>query len=547
MLTSPPKQSTPETADSTADLATPDSPSDATMTPHADSQDALQDTHHDAPRPTLIPAPATGEPRTLTPDVLVIGAGSGGLTTAAVMASFGVPVVLIEKHKMGGDCLNVGCVPSKAILAAAKHAHAIMEGPAFGVHASGTDGKPFDVDFTRVHDHIQEVIGTIAPVDSVERYEGLGVTVLGGEAQFVDADTVMVGNTTIKARRTVIATGSRPAVPPIPGLDTVPFLTNEAIFDRTELPEHLIIVGGGPIGLELAQAHRRLGAEVTVLEGFKILGREDREAADLVKAHLQSEGVNVHEGAKVIEVAQDPSGKDPSGVAVTIETGDGDAKTTRTITGSHIMVAAGRAVNVEGLELEKAGITYDRRGIKVDDGMRTTNKKVYAIGDVAGGLQFTHVAGYHGALIARNILFRLPVKQKPAILPKTTYTDPEVASVGATEEEVKNLPGVRILRWAFHENDRAIAERTTDGFIKVFTTKQGKILGAVVVGPKAGEIIALWGLAVAKGMKVSDITSWVAAYPTLSEVGRRAAVEYYKGATQSPVLRKIVRFLQRFG
>lgn len=492
--------------------------------------------------PSLIPNAPGDAPRTLTPDVVVIGGGSGGLTTAAVMASFGVPVVLIEKHKMGGDCLNVGCVPSKAILAAAKHAHAIMEGPKFGIHAKGTGEAPFDVNFSRVHDHIQEVIGTITPVDSVQRYEGLGVTVLGGEARFTGPQTVQVGNTTVKARRVVIATGSRPALPPIPGLDSVPYLTNETVFDRTELPEHLIVIGGGPIGLELAQAHRRLGARVTVLEGLKLLGREDREAAELVKTALQAEGVDVHEHAKVIQVAQEGAG-----IVATVETGEGEAKTTLQVKGSHLLVAAGRAVNVEGLDLEKAGVAYDRRGIKVDAGMRTSNRKVFAIGDVAGGLQFTHVAGYHGALIARSILFRLPIKQNMTILPKTTYTDPEVASVGATQEEVKNLQGVRILRWAFHENDRAIAERTTYGFIKVFTSRRGKILGAVVVGPKAGEIIALWGLAVAKGMKISDITSWVAAYPTLSEVGRRAAVEYYKGATANPTLRKIITFLQRFG
>lgn len=480
--------------------------------------------------------------QTLTPDVVVIGAGSGGLTTAAVMASFGVPVVLIEKHRMGGDCLNVGCVPSKAILAAAKHAHAILEAPRFGVHASGTNGAAFDVDFARVHDHIAEVIASIEPNDSVERFEGLGVTVLAGEARFTDPRTVQVGNTIIKARRIVIATGSRPAVPPIPGLGSVPYLTNEVIFERRHLPEHLIIIGGGPIGMELAQAHRRLGAQVTVLEGMRVLGREDREAAELVKTALEAEGVAIHEHTMVSSVA-----RDGEGIAVTVETSRDGHKQSQTISGSHLLVAAGRAVNIEGLDLDKAGIAHDRRGIKVDAGMRTSNRRVYAIGDVAGGLQFTHVAGYHGALIARNILFRLPIKQNLTILPKTTYTDPEVASVGATQEELADTPAIRILRWPFHENDRAIAERTTTGFIKVFTNKGGKILGAVVVGPKAGEIIALWGLAVAKGLKVSDITSWVAAYPTLSEVGRRAAVEYYKGATANPTLRKVITFLRRFG
>jgi pyruvate/2-oxoglutarate dehydrogenase complex dihydrolipoamide dehydrogenase (E3) component len=492
--------------------------------------------------PSLTPNPPGDAPQTLTPDVAVIGAGSGGLTVAAVMASFGVPVVLIEKHRMGGDCLNVGCVPSKAILAAAKHAHAIIEGERFGVHASGSEGRPFDVDFSRVHDHIHEVIGKIAPVDSVERYEGLGVTVLGGEARFTGPQTVVVGNTTVKARRIVIATGSRPAIPPIPGLDSVPYLTNESVFERTQLPGHLIIVGGGPIGLELAQAHRRLGAEVTVLEGAKVLGREDREAAELVKTALEGEGVEVLEHALASRVS-----KTGDGVEVAVDMGEGDAKESRTITGTHLMIAAGRSVNIEGLDLDKAGIAHDRRGITVDAGMRTTNSKVYAIGDVAGGLQFTHVAGYHGALIARNILFRLPVRQNAAILPRTTYTDPEVASVGATQEEVEGTPGLRVLRWSFHENDRAIAERTTKGFIKVFAGKRGKILGAVVVGPKAGEIIALWGLALAKGMKVSDITAWVAAYPTLSEVGRRAAVEYYRGATENPLLRKAIAVLRRFG
>ena len=481
--------------------------------------------------------------QTLTPDVAIIGAGSGGLTTAAVLAAFGVPVVLIEKHRMGGDCLNVGCVPSKAILAAAKHAHAIAEAGAFGVFASGRDGAAFDVDFTRVHDHIHDVIATIEPNDSVERFEALGVTVLGGEARFTGPQELVVGNTTIRARRIVIATGSRPAVPPIPGLDAVPYLTNEVIFKRTSLPEHLVIIGGGPIGLELAQAHRRLGAQVTVLEGFRLLGREDREAAGIVRQALEAEGVALHEMTKVVEVSNAGDG-----VEVTVETGEGDSTTRSTITGSHLLVAAGRAVNIEGLDLDKAGIAHDRKGISVDAGMRsTTNRKVYAIGDVAGGLQFTHVAGYHGALIARNILFRLPIREKPSILPKTTYTDPEVASVGATEEELEGRDDIRILRWPFHENDRAIAERTTTGFIKVFTSKRGKILGAVVVGPKAGEIIALWGLAVAKGLKVSDITSWVAAYPTLSEVGRRAAVEYYKGATDNPLLRKVITFLRRFG
>ncbi|MCB1507604.1 MAG: FAD-dependent oxidoreductase [Hyphomicrobiaceae bacterium] len=472
---------------------------------------------------------------TLTPDVCIIGAGSGGLTAAAVCAGFGVPVVLIEKHRMGGDCLNVGCVPSKAILAAAKHAHAIREGRAFGVNAA----EP-EIDFQRVHDHIHEVIAAIEPNDSVERFEGMGVTVLKGEAAFTAPDCVRVGETDIRARRFVVATGSRPFIPPIPGLAEVPYLTNEVLFDRTERPGHLIIIGGGPIGLEMAQAHRRLGAEVTVIEAADLLGREDREAAAVVEKALIEEGVRLEIRAKVVGVE-----RDGDGVCVTIEDTGGR---TGMIAGTHLLVAAGRAVNVEGLGLDKAGIEHSRRGIVVDKGLRTTNRKVFAIGDVAGGLQFTHVAGYHGALIARNILFRVPIKENRTILPRTTYTDPEVASVGLTEEEAKAAHGaIKVFRWPFHDNDRAQAERRVEGFIKLITNKRGRILGAVCAGPKAGEIISLWGLAVSRRMGVRDIAGWVAAYPTLAEVGKRAAVEFYRPGLTNPTLRKIIAFLRRFG
>jgi pyruvate/2-oxoglutarate dehydrogenase complex dihydrolipoamide dehydrogenase (E3) component len=328
--------------------------------------------------------------------------------------------------------------------------------------------------FSTVHDHIKDVIGTIAPVDSVERYEGLGVTVLGGEARFTGPQTIQVGNTTVKARRVVIATGSRPAVPPIPGLDTVPYLTNEVklIFDRKELPEHLIIVGGGPIGLELAQAHNRLGAKVTVLEGFKILGREDREAADLVKATLQREGVAIHEQAMVSKVA-----KDGEGVEVTIEIGEGETKDAQTVKGSHIMIAAGRSVNIEGLDLDKAGIAHDRRGITVDAGMRTTNKQGLrhwrrcrrAAIHPCGRLSWRAHRPEHPLPAARSSQNARPSCRG------TTYTDPEVASVGATAGGGGgHARPARVLRWSFHENDRAIAERTTEGFIKVFHRQAGQ-------------------------------------------------------------------------
>ena len=354
---------------------------------------------------------------TLTPDICVIGAGSGGLTVAAAAASFGVPVVLIEKGEMGGDCLNTGCVPSKALIAAAKHAHAFSTGAPFGI-AAQVPG----IDFAKVNAHVHDVIAGIAPHDSQERFEGLGVTVIRAEARFTDRDTVVAGDTTIKARRFVIAAGSSPAVPPIDGLVDVPYLTNETVFDLKECPQHLIIVGGGPIGMEMAQAHRRLGANVTVLEATKALPKDDPENAKIVLDTIRAEGVDLREGVTVKSVASDGAG-----VIVTVETGEG---TEERIAGSHILVAAGRRPNLAGLNLEAAGIAADKKGITVDAGLRTSNRRAYAIGDIAGGLQFTHVAGYHAGLVIRSILFRLPVKVKTPIIPWVTYTDPELAQIG---------------------------------------------------------------------------------------------------------------------
>src|SRR4051794_24919576 len=318
----------------------------------------------------------------LTPDICVIGAGSGGLSVAAAAAAFGVPVVLIEKGKMGGDCLNYGCVPSKALLAAAKHAAAARRVTPFGL----TLPRP-EIDFAKVNAHVRGVIATIAPNDSKERFTGLGVQVVEGAARFKDAATVAVGDKfEIKARRFVIATGSSPAVPPIPGLAEAAYLTNETIFELKRCPEHLIIIGAGPIGLELAQAHRRLGAKVTVLEAAAPLAKDDPECAAIVLEHLGREGIVIRSGVKLTEVSHSDGN-----IRVTIETPPGE----ETIEGSNLLIAAGRRPNVDGLDLDKAGIKYGPRGIVVDKGLKTTNRKVYAIGDVAGGA-FTHVANHHG-------------------------------------------------------------------------------------------------------------------------------------------------------
>ena len=471
----------------------------------------------------------------LTPDICVIGGGSGGLTVAAAAAAFGVEVVLVEKGRMGGDCLNYGCVPSKALLAAGKQAEAMRHASRFGI----ADVEP-QVNFGQVNRHVQGVIDAIAPNDSVERFTALGVRVIQAHGRFTGKRTLLAGDVEIRARRFVIATGSSPLVPPIPGLDSVGYLTNETLFEQTRKPGHLVIIGGGPIGMEMAQAHRRLGSEVTVLEAARALGKDDPELAAVVLRRLCAEGVDIREQAKVTGV--EPRGK--AGVRVHAATPDGDI----VVDGTHLLVAVGRAVNVDGLDLDKAGIAHDRRGIKVTDKLRTTNRRVYAVGDVAGGLQFTHVAGYHGGLVLRPLLFRLPARVNETIIPWVTYTDPELAHVGLTEDAARQKHrNISVLRWPYAENDRAQAEHRTDGLIKVVTDRRGRILGATIAGAHAGEMINLWGLAVSKGMTVRDIAGYVPPYPTMSEIGKRAAVSYYAASTRNPWVRRLIGFLRKFG
>ncbi len=471
----------------------------------------------------------------LTPDICVIGAGSGGLTVAAAAAAFGVSVVLIEKGKMGGDCLNYGCVPSKALIAAAKTADAMRHADRFGIKAV----EP-EVNFGRVHDHVHGVIAAIAPNDSVERFTALGVEVIEAAGRFVDANTVEAGGKTIRARRFVVATGPSAFIPPLPGLAGTPSLTHETHLQETRQPQRLIVIGGGPIGMEMAQAHRRLGSEVVVLEGLKALGKDDPELAAIVLDRTRADGIDLREGAKVTRV--EARGK--AGVRVHVETAEGE----EAVDGTHLLVAVGRTPNVNGLDLEKAGIVFDRKGIKVDGALRTTNRRVFAIGDVAGSLQFTHVAGYHAGLVVQTILFRLPGKPDISIIPWATYTDPELAHVGLTEAAAREKHrDVTVLRWPFAENDRAQAERKTAGLIKVTTDRKGRILGASIVGANAGELINLWALAVAKKMKIGDVRGFVPPYPTLGEVSKRAATSYYAPVTRSPWIRRVIAFLRRFG
>jgi pyruvate/2-oxoglutarate dehydrogenase complex dihydrolipoamide dehydrogenase (E3) component len=469
----------------------------------------------------------------LTPDICVIGAGSGGLSVAAAAAAFGVPVVLIERGKMGGDCLNFGCVPSKALIAAGKRAHIARSASPLGIDAN------VKVDFARVHDHVRGVIAAIAPNDSVERFTGLGVRVIKGAARFKDAGTVVVNDFEVKARRFVIATGSSPSAPPIPGLDAVRYLTNETVFDLKECPEHLIIIGAGPIGLELAQAFRRLGAQVTVLEAAAPFAKEDPECTAIVLNQLARERIDIRANVKIVRIE-----RGRGTVRAVLATDKGEEK----IEASHLLVAAGRRVNMDDLGLDEAGIKYERRGVIVDKGLRTSNRRVYAIGDAAGGLQFTHAANYHAGLVIRNALFRLPVSASDDLVPRVTFTDPELAHAGLTEAQARERhKKIAVLRWPFHENDRAQAERDTHGHIKVIATPRGKILGATIVGAEAGEMITAWALAVAQGMNIRSVAGVVVPYPVRAEVGKRAAIGFFARTLTSPAVRSIIAFLRRFG
>ncbi|RMF07911.1 MAG: dihydrolipoamide dehydrogenase [Alphaproteobacteria bacterium] len=473
--------------------------------------------------------------RPLTPDLCVIGAGSGGLSVAAVAAQLDLDVVLVEKGEMGGDCLNYGCVPSKSLIAAAKRAAQARSSGPFGITA-----KDPKVDFLRVHHHIHDVIATIAPHDSVERFEGLGVTVIRDHARFTGPREVVAGGVTIRARRFVIAAGSRPAVPPIRGLEQTPYLTNETIFDLTALPEHLLVVGGGPIGLEMAQAFRRLGSRVTVAT-LAFLEKDDPEMAGVVLDTLRREGVDLIDRATVERV--EPR---TGGVAVSVKDADGKV---RRIEGSHLLLAIGRTPNVNDLGLDAANVAFDQRGIKVDRRLRTSNRRIYAIGDVTGRFQFTHCAEYDAGIVIRNAVFRLPARARDNAIPWVTFTDPELAHVGLTEAMARDLGhrDLRVLRWSFADNDRARADRTTEGLIKVIATRRGKVLGATIVGHQAGELIHPWVIAIESRLKLSALARYIAPYPTRGEVTKRVAGAFYTPTLFSARTKWLVRLLSRLG
>ena len=464
--------------------------------------------------------------KTLKPDICVIGGGSGGLSVASGAAQMGAKVVLFEGGKMGGDCLNYGCVPSKALLAAAKAAHHAHGNPAMGVK-----GAAAQVDFGAVKDHVANVIAGIAPHDSPERFRSLGVTVIEDYASFTSPRQVEGGDVRVEAKYTVISTGSSAFIPPIPGLDGVPFHTNETIFTDRTMPKHLIVIGGGPIGIEMAHAHRRLGSRVTLIEAApSIMIRDDAALVSILRARLIEEGIDIIEGAGVTGV----SGK-AGAIDVAVE---GRAP----VSGTQLLVAVGRRPNLDRLNLDAAKIEVARPGIVTDRRLRTSNRRVFAIGDAAGRQQFTHIAGYHAGIIIRNILFRLPAKIDDSAVPWVTYTDPELAHVGLTQAEAKSK-GIAVTRVeaALADNDRCRAEARTEGMVVGLTDKKGRILGASILAPGAGEMIQPWILAISKGLKIGSVASYIAPYPTMGEASKRAAGSYFTPSLFSERTKRVVR------
>lgn len=463
-------------------------------------------------------------------DLVVIGAGAAGLSVTAVAAQLGLRVALIERDRMGGECLNTGCVPSKALLAASHAAEAARHASALGLRMDTR------VDWSAVRAHVQGVITAISPADSEARYRALGATVIRGEARFVAPDTVAVGDEHLPARRIAIATGSRPAVPPIAGLDRVPFLTNETLFALADKPDHLLVLGGGPVGLEMADAHAGLGCRVTVVEAGSIAGKEDKELVLGLRLALAARGVTFREGTAVRAVEPGP----------VLLLADGSR-----VSGSHLLVAVGRRPELAALDLRMGNVRATQHGIATDQGLRSvSNRRVFAVGDVAdpGGIgprAFTHVGSYHAGIVIRRALFRLPARIDYRALPRVTYTSPELAQAGATEAEAREAGRqVSVLRWPLADNDRAQTEREPVGLVKL-VVERGRVIGAGILAPQAGEMISAWVLAIDRRIPLSALAGLIVPYPTRSEAAKRAAGSFYLARLFAPRTKRLVRALAR--
>jgi pyruvate/2-oxoglutarate dehydrogenase complex dihydrolipoamide dehydrogenase (E3) component len=470
----------------------------------------------------------------LTPDICVIGGGPAGIALATRAARSAVPVILVEKSRMGGANLAYGSIPSKALIAAAGHYEVLRHGPAFGV-----TGAPLQVNFGKVSEHIRSVADAVAPHVSSERLAALGVRVIAAPARFLDRRTVIAGEFTINARRFVLATGAVPAVPEIPGLAGIDYMTAESAFDITRKPSHLLVLGANSHALEIAQAYTRLGVDTTVIDGAPALPDDDPELAEVVLERLRAEGIRVRDRAAFTGIA-----RRRGGIRVTIGEGEGEVQ----IDGSHLLVAAGRSPNVADLGLDAAGVAFDRDGVVVDRHLRTTNRRIYAIGDAVAGPSAVNRGDCQAERILRAILFRLPARDRSADASVVTFTDPGLARVGlGAAEALKRDAKVRILRFPFIENDRAQAERMPAGFIKVVTSRKGRILGAAIVGHDAGEQIALWSFAIANRLGIESMLSFVPPYPARAEISRRVAETFYGPGLTPGWYRRIIEFLRKFG
>ena len=469
-------------------------------------------------------------------DLGIIGGGAAGLTAAAGGAQFGAKTLLIEKSdRLGGDCLHFGCVPSKTLIRTAGVWNLARRSREFGLPALPMPS----VDLGAVMDRVKRVIDKIQQHDSVERFCGLGAEVRFGNPAFADDHAVELDGQRVSAKNWIIATGSSPVIPPVEGLSDVPFWTNETVFSQRALPSRLIVLGGGPIGLEIAQAFARLGSRVIIVEFMdQILGPEDADMAAVLKGRLETEGIEIHTGTKAVRAESRGSA-----ILLTVAPAGGDHVTT-TIAGDALFVATGRAANIGGLNLEAAGVSFTARGIPTDARLKTNIHHIYACGDVNGQLPFTHVAGYEAGIALTNAILHLPRKADYSRIGWCTYTDPEVASIGFNEKRARE-EGLDYHVWeeAFAENDRALAEGETPGKIKILLNPGGKILGCQIIGAHAGELIHEWIIAMSGGVKLSTIAGAVHVYPTLSEISKRVAGRFFADRIFSDRTKNILKFL----
>jgi pyruvate/2-oxoglutarate dehydrogenase complex dihydrolipoamide dehydrogenase (E3) component len=470
-------------------------------------------------------------------DIGIIGGGAAGLTVAAGASRLGAKTLLVEKQKeLGGDCLHFGCVPSKTLIKSAKVYHMLTHAERYGLPR--VEIPP--VDFGRLSARIRSVIGVIQKHDSEERFCGLGAKVEFGSPEFSDEHSIRLNGRTVSAKTWVIATGSSAAVPPISGLDRTPFITNREIFYLDRLPASMVILGAGPIGSEMSQAFARLGTQVTVVDmGHQILPKEDRDLADAVQKTLEAEGVQFHLNATIEEIQDLGHSRE-----VRFRTAD---RQSRSLSAETILVALGRKPNVDGLGLERAGVAFERRGIPVDSRQRTSRKHIFAAGDVTGGFQFTHAAGYMGGIVVSNAVFHLPRKADFTWLPWCTYTDPPLASIGMNEKAAKTA-GIDYDLWTeeFQDNDRSLAEGEGSGKIKMLLNSDGKPLGVQIFGPNAGDLLAEWVAVLNGKVKLSTLAAAVHPYPTTAEINKRVAGNYFSEKIFSEKVRKGLKLIFQF-